>query len=299
MRCGELGEEVQAQLVQALKVQYVQMLQCHMLPVDASFYFINKFYTHAKSFASTAVVVKAKHAVVRSYVHIKRDVKGDLMSALILDGPSYMCEPGCCDQPVLAAVTRHASEVLFRVYTKLLYAAQSPTKVVLEQSFPPTSNLPPGVAAQPYSELDVVQRVLPRLVSSLRPPTPNLSPVASEVCAAPAAVEMQEEQEGEAGPRRKRAKRGTSSCYICWRKRPCDILFPCRRHDHACCRRCIVHLFEMWSSTEFDGVATMKCPQCACATGLVTTVQGQVVWLGTRYALRKQRRKSYVESDSD
>jgi hypothetical protein len=287
-----MDEETQAQLVRALKAQYVQMLQCDMRPVDASFYFTNKFYGHAKSYASTAVVVRAKRGVVHTSVHIKRDARGDPMPALIVDGPSYACS--CETGTYLEELTRHASVVLFRVYTKLLYGAQSPVKVVMDQSLPTLPALPPGVVMQPYSESEAVEHVLPQLTTCGRlctPPPPSGADNDVE------AVEARQADEGQR--KRRRVSPGTSPCYICWRHRPCDILFPCRRANHACCRRCIVELFQMWSSTEYEGMATMKCPQCACASGPVTTVQGQVVLMGTRYSLRKQRRKSYVESDLD
>lgn len=86
-----------------------------------------------------------------------------------------------------------------------------------------------------------------------------------------------------------------SWCYVCWESVTCDVLFPCRVPGHACCRKCLRKLHTMWSSTEYEGTGTVRCPTCGCADGELLSARGSPIDIPNKgYTLRKQRKPQYA-----
>lgn len=305
-----------AELLATLKSQYAELvaresltihnniavMACKMVESTPSFYFCNNLFPATQAFASTRVIVKQQGVVVKSSVHVKRNVGGDLMDAIVIKGPSYKLQ---LPSQHSDALVLHASTGLFNVYSCVMHALrQSPAPVLA--SLPP---IPPEVAQVKFDHDAAVAATLPLFQAISAAPTPAATPVATpppvatptpvaqtpshvEEVAGPA--EASPSPDRDRAPKRQRTGAATSTCYICFKTKTCDILFPCRVASHACCRKCIKLLYEMWSNDEYEGKATIKCPQCGYNKGLIERADGKQIWLGSRYLLRKKRRPSYA-----
>lgn len=301
----DIPVEKQVELLATLKLQHASLvarglvpstvsMACRMVASAPSFYFCTNLFAATQAFASTRVIVKQQGNIVKSSVHVKRNVSGELMDAIVIKGPSYkLRSSSLCTDACTNTLTMHASTRLFHVYSSVMHTVHgSPVPPLL-----PTPPVADEVAQVKFDFDSAVSTSVPLFkalaVLPCTPPLPPTTPPPAAPTTPPPAAPTTPPLE-RASKRQRTSGAPSPRCYICFKHKTCDILFPCRVASHACCRKCIKMLYEMWSSDEFDGKATIKCPQCGRKDGLIERADGKEVWLGSRYMLRKKRRAVYV-----
>lgn len=303
----DIPVEKRVELLATLKLQQAELLargcitskipdmSCRMTASAPSYYFCNNLFAATQAFASTRVVVKQQQNIVKTSVHVKRDSRGELMQTIILSGPTYKLQSTI---PATDALTTHACTSLFNVYSVIVHSLRglpAPVRAVVP-------SLPAEVAEVKFDHDAAVASFLPLfqalpvlpLVTTPPPPFPVVMSLPAPVDVTSSLPPTPCAASPERATKRQRTGASSPTCYICFKPKTCDILFPCRVASHACCRKCIKRLYEMWSSDEYEGTATIKCPQCNNKDGLIQRTDGKVIWLGHRYLLRKKRRLSYA-----
>lgn len=285
--------EKQAYLLASLQQQYAALVAArapptapepqrttHLSRVGDTYGLCNSLFDSPRAYTSTPVLVMWKDHAVKSLVQIKRDMHGNPAPTVTVHGPSYRLV-ALASPDDRATITLHAASWLHYVYAQVVY-------LVRGESFldhgPTLPCLPSCVKSWKFDARAVCARALDALMHP-----PPLSPVStsdedSERVAKRARVDARVEEADEVEQR----------CYICWESVECDVLFPCRVQSHACCRKCVQQLQQVWSSTTHDGHGTIKCPQCANEAGVLTTTAGEVIRIKSqRYPIRKQRQPRY------
>lgn len=291
--------EKQAYLLASLQQQYAALMAArvlvpaaplpaatrttHMSRVGDTYGLCNSLFESPRAYTSTPVLITWKEQVVKSLVQIKRDMHGNLAATVTVHGPSYRLSGSPLPEHC-AAVTLHAASWLHYVYAKVVYSLKGETFL---DAAPHLPELPSCVKSFKFDALSVSARTLQALVhlpSHLPSHLPPLSPVTSSG----------DEDESPVAKRARVEEEVEQRCYICWESVECDVLFPCRVQSHACCRKCVQQLQQVWSSTTHEGEGTIKCPQCANEAGVLTTTSGEVIRIKSqRYPLRKQRKPRY------
>lgn len=279
----------QLALLQTLQAQHQKIMQRKstlpftMVPAAASYFFTNSLFASAKAYSSTPVLLRVKGNTVKTLVQIKRNEFGDVMPSVNITGPVYKLS-GLMDDEL---VTRHACKSLLRVYARVMLSMKATIFSIPAIDVP---TLPPSIHFT-FDEEAAVKAAVSSLTSdpALRSRKRHrvddeLTATTSDELAATTSDELTATTSDDE----------SSRCYICWEKVPCDVLFPCMIPSHACCRGCVSQLYERWSSTEFEGCGTVKCPQCSSSSGVLRHVNGEpLIFRSLRYPIRKQRKQNY------